>query len=253
MNLFEPGAALTANAGPASTDTAASAALRSGVAVLVNRPLNGIREDRLIRLSDPPALPDSPGLSDQLTAVRALEQEFVSVFAPALRPGKNAQIQPKDLFRWADALGDAAMRIDSFETFRDIETRQVAPRIVETMSALERVFTGPVGAKFGAWRERYLTEMEGLFAALRRRGADRSLLRSRGIGTAIDAFLPEAVKNSPLSRKAVRVVLDVPGVTSVLVGMRHTDYVKDVLEALSLEEVPSAPQALAALRTAEIR
>jgi hypothetical protein len=215
--------------------------------------LNGIREDRLIRLADPPALPEAPNLGEQLTAVRNLEKEFASVFAPALRPAKNAQIQPKDLFRWADALGDAAMRIDSFETFRDIETRQVAPRILETMGALERAMTGPLGVKFALWRERYLTEMEGLFASLRHRAADRSRLRSRAIGAAIDPFLPEAVKTSSLSRKALRVLLDVPGVTSVLVGMRHADYVKDVLEALSLEEGPRAIEALAALRNAEIR
>jgi aryl-alcohol dehydrogenase-like predicted oxidoreductase len=253
MNLLEPGGALVPNAGPGSRETAAAVALRHGVAVLVNRPLNGIREDRLIRLADPPALPEAPNLGEQLTAVRRLEQEFASVFAPALRPAKNAQVQPKDLFKWADALGDAAMRIDSFETFRDIETRQVAPRILETMGALERAMTGPLGVKFAMWRERYLTEMEGLFASLRHRAADRSRLRSRSIGAAIDPFLPEVVKNSSLSRKAVRVLLDVPGVTSVLVGMRHADYVKDVLEALSLEGGARATEALAALRNAEIR
>jgi aryl-alcohol dehydrogenase-like predicted oxidoreductase len=52
MNLFEGGAALEANTGPAGAQTALTAARSADLDVLINRPLNAILEGRLVRLSD---------------------------------------------------------------------------------------------------------------------------------------------------------------------------------------------------------
>jgi aryl-alcohol dehydrogenase-like predicted oxidoreductase len=125
MNLFESGAALVANTGPDGSRTALEEAAASGLAVLVNRPLNAIVGRRLVRLSD-----ESPA-------------------APAVR--------------------------------------------------------------------RHL-----------------------------DRLLPEPLRRESLSRLAIASVLSIPGVTSVLVGMRQESYVDD---ALPVQSWPPVPTALEILRT----
>ena len=64
MNLFEGGAALVRNTGPAGDLTALDAARAAGLRVLVNRPLNAILDGRLIRLSD--ASPAARAVSEHL-------------------------------------------------------------------------------------------------------------------------------------------------------------------------------------------
>jgi uncharacterized protein YyaL (SSP411 family)/aryl-alcohol dehydrogenase-like predicted oxidoreductase len=252
MNLLEPGAALVPNTGEGGGQTALALAAASGTAVLVNRPLNGIVDDRLIRLADPPTLPEAANLADQQAKVRTLEEEFVRVFASVLKPGKDARVKPSELFRWADALGDAAMRVSSFEEWRDIEAHQVAPRIVETATALDRVFEGPLSARFEAWKNRYLTEIEGLFGVLRRRAAERSLRRSRAIAAVVDPFLPDEAKGTSLSQKALRIAKSTPGVTTVLVGMRQPGYVADALTAAAAPRLEESVAALSALVGADV-
>jgi aryl-alcohol dehydrogenase-like predicted oxidoreductase len=72
MNLFESGAALEANTGADGSRTALQEAAASGLAVLVNRPLNAIVGQRLARLSDasPAAAPVRSHLEPLLPAAR---------------------------------------------------------------------------------------------------------------------------------------------------------------------------------------
>src|SRR5262249_53904091 len=51
MNLFESGGALLLNCGPERGRTPLEAAMQAGLAVLINRPLNAIVGNRLIRLA----------------------------------------------------------------------------------------------------------------------------------------------------------------------------------------------------------
>jgi uncharacterized protein YyaL (SSP411 family)/aryl-alcohol dehydrogenase-like predicted oxidoreductase len=254
MNLLEPGAALERNTGENRSATALAHAEANGLAVLVNRPLNAIIDERrLVRLADPPELGETPPLSEQLERVRRLEQEFEKTFAPSIRPASENSVRPADLFRWADQLGDVAARVESFEQWREIETQAIGPRVLSAVAALERAMTGPVAQAFHAWQERYLSEMEGLFAALRARARDRSRLRAAQIARAIDPALPPELRGLPLSQKALAVAASVSGVTTVLVGMRDAAYVEDVRAALPIPRIADAVRVLEAARGLEVR
>ena len=60
----------------------------------------------------------------------------------------------------------------------------------------------------------------------------RSIAMTREIHTRVDPFLPPACRTESLSRKALAVLTNTIGVTCVLNGMRHTNYVNDSLGAL---------------------
>ena len=54
----------------------------------------------------------------------------------------------------------------------------------------------------------------------------------KGITDTIDPLLPEDKRPEPISRKALWILASTPGVTSVLNGMRTTQYVNDTLTIL---------------------
>src|SRR5262249_52371458 len=82
MNLYESGAALLVNTGPDRSRTALEAAAAAGLAVLVNRPLNAIVGNRLIRLADADGDEPAAGAADQVAALKALEKEYREAIAP---------------------------------------------------------------------------------------------------------------------------------------------------------------------------
>jgi aryl-alcohol dehydrogenase-like predicted oxidoreductase len=60
----------------------------------------------------------------------------------------------------------------------------------------------------------------------------RSIAGTREIHTRVDPFLPPAYRTESLSRKALAVLTNTKGVTCVLNGMRHPNYVDDSLGVL---------------------
>jgi aryl-alcohol dehydrogenase-like predicted oxidoreductase len=63
INLFEAGALLTRNNGPDNRQTVLEAASAAGIGVLVNRPLNAIVDNRMIRLAASPSQRDGDAIS----------------------------------------------------------------------------------------------------------------------------------------------------------------------------------------------
>jgi uncharacterized protein YyaL (SSP411 family)/aryl-alcohol dehydrogenase-like predicted oxidoreductase len=247
LNLLEVGAALEPNTGADAAESVLEHAKGRDLCVLVNRPLNAIVDGRLVRLADPNAPHDAPALSEALSTVRGLETEFEKTIAPALSVPSDSNFRPQDFFRWADALGNVAAEITSYEQWLDVERNQVAPRLMQTVSMLDRAIGRPLANRWRGFQERYLAAMEELFAAIGRRTGDRSRARCTAIARSVDPLLPEERRRLPLSQKALLVLTGLEGVTTVLVGMREKPYVADALAMMGL---PTLSNALEILRAA---
>jgi hypothetical protein len=252
LNLLESSPALVPNTGEGGADTALAFAHREGIAVLVNRPLNAIVENKLIRLADPPEYADAPSFGEQIQAVKELEAEFARTFAPSLRFAKEGGPKPTDILRWAEQLGGIGVELEGLEQWRDIETQAVLPRVMQTVAALDRAMVGPVGERWQAFKERYLEQLEGLLLSLRKRAADRSRRKALAVSRVIDPLLPPERRAAPLSQKALLVLESLPGVTTVLVGMRESSYVADALTAAGLPLIDNAAAVLSAARSVDL-
>jgi len=97
---------------------------------------------------------------------------------------KEGGAKPTTFFRWAEQLSAIAMELDGLEQWRDIESQAVAPRIMQTVAALDRGITGPLAARWQDFRERYVQQIDALLLALRKRAADRSRRRTIAVGRA---------------------------------------------------------------------
>ncbi|MBM4126706.1 MAG: DUF255 domain-containing protein [Nitrospira sp.] len=233
MNLFESGAAMTANTGASDRQTVLDYAQHASVAVLVNRPLNAMPAPHsgMLRLADLP-LEDAPiDIARQLDAVGVLEQEYRDSIAPGVQSDGQG-LAPGEFFNWSQELRALRPKLQGLEHWEHLEHQMIAPRVNQVFQTLSRQLTGTLSERWEAWRDRYTPELLTLLRGLRREATERSRARTAAVARAIDPLLPEARQGESLSRKSLWILAGTPGVTCVLNGMRTPQYVEDALAVL---------------------
>ena len=237
MNLFESGGALLVNTGPDRRLTPLEAATGAGLAVLINRPLNAIVANRLIRLADVADHGGGRSLDEARADLRKLETEYRTVIGPQSGT-PAAAIDP--FFVLIDELADMPAQIEDLEHWKQIEQQYVIPRINHTARALAHEVPEDARPRWQAWWERFIPSLEGLLGAIAGEASRRSRSRGSAVTAAIDPLLPPDRRGASLSQKALAVLCATPGVTCVLVGMRRPAYVEDALKVLSWPPLPAA-------------
>jgi uncharacterized protein len=233
LNLFESGALRTSNTGPDSAHDVLDLAVQSGIGVLTNRPLNAFGGQTVIRLADVPEADAAvgPPPDEALRQLAALEEEFRAAIGSRLRVPEGGA-SPDQWFRWADQLRAMSGRIQGLEHWRQIEEGMITPAIGQLVQMLGQSLSGPIQETWQAWLERYLPALDLLLESFRLRAARQSQATSNRVAAALNPHLPLARRGEPLSRKALWVLIGTPGVSAVLLGMRHPDYVADGMEVL---------------------
>jgi hypothetical protein len=244
-NLLEPGAALTANSGEPPVPVLEYARAH-GVAVLVNRPLNAIVAEGLVRLAEPEDLESGLPLEASVAKLEALEREFRTNIAPSLQTGKGAP-PPQALLDWTTQLRRLPLASLTLAQWNDVESQVVAPRTAQVLSALDRGMQGATAETWRDLRERYVEALSRVLHAFRARAVARSRSDARALAAKLDRALPQERRSASLSQKALHVIASTPGVNCVLVGMRRNAWVDDVLGALSWPLLPSAVDCLTAV------
>jgi aryl-alcohol dehydrogenase-like predicted oxidoreductase len=207
-----------------------------GMAVLVNRPLNAVVADRLIRLSDAP-IPAAPeaSLPALVQKLRRHEAEFTRHFAFPLMQGGAG------LAAW---LGPLLVGLDSAEAFRSAVQQSVVPAVSTWLFNADKALGK--ADEYRHWKQDFTEQLDTLLrtveSSIQKGQADlagqiRLRLEQSGL----------AAPDAPLSQLALAILLGQEGVSCVLNGMRKPAYVIDSLSALQLD-VGDARAVLAAFR-----
>lgn len=199
------------------------------LAVLVNRPLNGFRQGRLHRFADvgapfPPVTSPSDGA---LARLRAAEEEFAQAFAPRLSV-EDGVAPPEELIAISPLLVEFEKRGLDLSTFREVWDDVVEPRRTELLAELREVFDRDPAFRRWAddWDLAVLESASGL--------VERLLPKEEARAAELSEIVTKTLHESPegtLSQRTIKGLLDVPGVTTVLVGMRRPEYVRDAVGA----------------------
>ena len=226
-NLFETGPMLTRN-NAGGTQSALAFTAANKLAALVNRPVNAYRNGKLTRLADAPGVPPASDAISAAAVVLKLEAES---------PGKRVA--------WGQQLMAAAKPVQSMSEWLNIEAqvRAQSKRIADAGAHL----TGAAAEQYRSWLQRYAPALEALLSALGAECAARGQEATRGIHARLNPFLPPAWQGQTLSRKAMAVLVNTPGVTCVLNGMRRPEYVTDALGALAEPQFAAGPELFDAL------
>lgn len=212
FNLFEPNPALyPQQEGEILLDVAKKLEL----GVLTNRPLNALREGRVVRLA-PFRAHDSVFIKGELHAAlgRAIELE------------REHPLKPKEApqgMRWAHELREPLAELSDVLSWRDFALTKIYPSIRQAMARL------PNEAQ--AWRAQYETAISKFLdlvtADLECLANARALLLMENLET----LEPKLKTDASLSARAISVYGALPQIHSVLVGMRKPDYVVDLRNA----------------------
>lgn len=225
-NLFETGALLERNT---PEGTALNAAVAHDLGVLVNRPLNAMGGNRLIRLADPPR-PGEPG-SDQVLRARVEGVGQLETALAEASPGVDGpRVATLLLDHWDEIAYPQAWT--QFLRFQLVPEAQRGLRMV--LGSLEQRPEPELVSLVQAYQD----ELNGLVEPLQVRATRQDARVGEAIRAAIQPHLPPELAEASLSRLAMNFVASTPGVTCVLNGMRHPGYVADAVGVMTLPPVP---------------
>ncbi|HIP72868.1 MAG TPA: aldo/keto reductase [Anaerolineae bacterium] len=231
LNLFETGAATEKN--QPDGETTLQFARRRNLAVLVNRPLNAIWQDDLVRLAtvDMPAYPATP--EEVLTAVdtlRDLERAFQADILPQLDVDDESRQLLREYLAIGEMLDGRWRGFGAYHNWRDIQTRFILRRAQTAVQFLSERENLPAEAL--SWLDEYVEAANITLAAVSAYYQEISSRRARRIQEAAVAADADWQADT-LSQTAARACRSTAGVTAVLVGMRRQAYVQDVLAELA--------------------
>ena len=234
FNLIEHFAATNANT-PSRTDGAMQTPLEfaqdNNIHVLVNRPLNAIVNNDLIRLvshSMPEHIVHPQDIEHRIHEMETREHDLANKLqAEGNLSERDIQVL-HEAFRVAGALCQSWSQFQGLIHWRDVERSYLAPRInAAAVLGANSGHSNEVGEYIGDLT-RLLTDLDTMYA--QDENASLEELRS-ALATEFEMD-PE----SPLQHIAIHALDCTEGVGTVLVGMRTPAYVDDVMSVMDLPQ-----------------
>ena len=229
MNLIESEAVLTAN--QPSGATLLEAARRADLGTLVNRPLNAIGPEGLLRLVDVPKarLPTVEEIDQILQALAASEASLAVDILPNLPVPAEVRTRIQEQVRLAAVLGQRFQEFPTYDAWCQIRDTHLLPRVKGVLDYFERQAPPDPLRQWTVNHRHLLAEaLEAVTALYAGPAADRA----QAVKEIIQKADPDWRDNGSLSQLAIRTLRTTEGISSVLVGMRRPPYVQDVLEEL---------------------
>ncbi|MDP4199621.1 MAG: aldo/keto reductase [Bacteroidota bacterium] len=240
LNIFEHGA-ITERNQKRGTQTVMEFCREKNLGVLINRPLNAIVGKQLIRLADFPEreVPPEQDIDDLTHDLRLQEEEFFSVKFKGLTLNPQSSDAVQKLMTLGRNLDEGNWReFASVEEWQDISQTVLAPRLQYVFDILRPLSKDDEGLY--SIMVQYAETADDVFEHISNYYSNRGHARAEKIHAALDSLLPAEDHALSLSQKSVLLVRSVPGVSSVLVGMRSEEYVDDVVFGLQAKPVPNA-------------
>lgn len=240
LNILEHAAATLPNQKRAS-QTLIEFCHEKRIGVLINRPLNAIAGKQLVRLADFPEreVPPDSDIDEVVHDLRLQEEEFFKSKLPSLPLDDKSRDAVEKLMTLGRNLDDGNWHeFASVEEWQDISQTILAPRLQYVFDILRPLSKDDEGLY--SMLVQYAETADEVFEHISNNYSNRGHARAAKIHDALDSLLPEEDHKLSLSQKAVLLIRSLPGVSSVLVGMRSEEYVDDVVYGLQATPVDNA-------------
>lgn len=242
INIFEHGAVTERNQ-KRGTQTPIEFCREKNLGALVNRPLNAIIGKQLIRLADFPEreVPPEDDIDDLTHDLRLQEEEFFATRFKDLPLNPQSRDSVQKLMTLGRNLDDGNWReFASVEEWQDISRTVLAPRLQYVFDILRPLCKDDEGLY--SMIVQYAEVADDVFEHISNVYLNRGHARAQKIHAALNSLLPEDYHSLSLSQKAVLLIRSIPGVSSVLVGMRSEEYVDDVVYGLQAKALANAEE-----------
>lgn len=230
MNLFETGGVTETN--QSNGQSVIQFARDQKLGVLINRPLNAIIDNRLIRLAEVQAVPatSTEEISQRLDDLIHSEELLKRKIIPELSLTPSLQAQVLEQVALGGVLKQQWSNFGSYERWYELQSYYFAPRIRGVVQFLEQQES--LAESVFPWIRSHQEILEAAFRAISsvyQEQAAEQAARTKARVSSADGDWAEAATLSQMALRALRSTL---GITTVLVGMRQESYVDDVVEEL---------------------
>jgi aryl-alcohol dehydrogenase-like predicted oxidoreductase len=230
-NLLETGAMLEKNQ-RGDAQSLLEFAREKKLATLANRPLNAVRDDGMVRLASFATITRTEAEKNfpaQIAALAEAEKTFVQKLFHELNLGRFVK-EDQQIFAWADHLQEGLSLFQNWAHWDHAKQHVIEPQTETALYFLREKVKG--SAVWQEWESSYRQALAAVMDTLAHYHTREAAAFSEQLANRLDAAVP-ALKTSPsLSQKALRVLLNVPGLDGVLLGMRRPQYVEDGVAAL---------------------
>jgi len=228
MNIFESGGINNLNQ-QGATKTFLQLAAENDLGVLVNRPLNAIHKNKLIRLSDYPV---TENRSDE--EIFSLIDDLSKQESALINRHINfMEINPAEREKIVNGISISKILISNYKNFNDpgnfneMKATYLIPQANFTLNQIGKSY-GEDENVLRSLRNYAVTTniiLDSIFSNL----AAKKNLENEPFHKTCNKYIDETAKKLTLSQKVILLINSVPQVTTSLVGMRKDVYVNDVL------------------------
>ncbi len=236
MNFYERGGMIEPNQEKATTSVI-SYARTNGLGVLINRPLNAIVGNRLVRLANYPEreFPPEQDIHDLVHDAKIQEDEFKEQVLETLDLNPQAKDAIGKLLGFGAWLEGKWHGLATLDEWRDLVYTVIRPRLQYAFDLLQKnVHQDETLFKF---LQQYAESIDETIEHITNYYTSRSAEVSASIHEVVDDLIPSRTHELSLSQKAVLALRSIEGVSCVLIGMRSEEYVEDVIFGLQAERL----------------
>ena len=230
MNLLET-EAITEN-NQAHGESILEFARSKNLGVLINRPLNAIVNDTLLRLAEVRATGQTSDeeVHDLVDRLISSEKVLQDTILPKLGLEPAVQSQVMEQLATGAALKQHWQNFGTYERWQELREYYFSPRVRGVFQFLQRAVSS--GEDISSWMNSHWEKLEELLEAVGSRYGEQAAKRCAQIKKNLSSVDRDWSEAGTLSQMAIRALRSTAGITTVLVGMRREAYVVDVLEEL---------------------
>jgi aryl-alcohol dehydrogenase-like predicted oxidoreductase len=249
FNLFEKGA--FAKNHTAETQTLFELAAKNNLGVLINRPLNAIRDKRLNRIADfetnPEYLKLEPAqIITELNLLDSMEEDFLKEYLDILKLSEQNSEAVNYFLKAGQVLKENWKNFTSIENFNDVKKQFLIPRVNYAFTVILRSpnITDEMRTQLDAIARQINKLMEIIETIYGLMANTRSQALHKKLDKLVDESLYPDFKNLTLSQKAILLLNSVEEISCTLVGMRQRKYVDDIVGSLKMPVIAGAKEIL---------
>lgn len=231
MNLFESGGINNLNQ-QNGTQTFLQLAAENNLGVLVNRPLNAISKNKIIRLADYPVT-ENRSEDEIFSLIDDLAKQETILIDKYINYTQLSSSEKKNVI---DCISLSQIIKSNFKNFNnpgnfyEVKTTYFIPRANFAINEIGKCF--PDNENVIRTLRNYAVTTNILMDSIFSNLAGQKNLGNEKFHKAIDKFGNSEQQKLSLSQKAILLINSVPQVSSTLVGMRNLKYVEDVQKSM---------------------
>jgi aryl-alcohol dehydrogenase-like predicted oxidoreductase len=232
MNLIENGAANEFN--QSNQQNILDFATTKNIGVLANRPLNAFADNAMIRLVH--LISESQPSTLMFDKIIALESEFMVKILPLLDVSEDKRKDLAGQFSTGTYLSYNLEKLVSYWTWMDDQSRFISEQVSNAVQIVNEIPDND--QEVIEWLDTYVTSFNELLNAITGHLGLDAAKKSQKIYEQISAVDSDWQKTNNLTELALRALRSTKGISSILIGMRNTYYVNDVLNELRFDITP---------------